>query len=100
MKSLKENERFIASGFGKSGVADSDEDNKESSHEEELLEEEVKQLDDQQQYGNEDDGNESDEGDYEYEEIAGEYALYDSPLEHTDELMHIKEMLDSIYRSD
>jgi hypothetical protein len=94
MKSLKENERFIASGFGKNGVNDSEEDN-ESSPEEEV---EVKQFDNQQ-YGNED-GNGSDEGDYEYEEIAGEYALYDSPLEHTDELMHIKIMLDSIYRSD
>ena len=41
-----------------------------------------------------------DANDADYEENAGEYALYDSPLEQTDELIHIKVTLDAIYQGD
>ena len=43
----------------------------------------------------EDDGEDED-----YEETAGEFALYDSPLESTDELVSIKETLDVIFQAD
>jgi hypothetical protein len=45
-----------------------------------------------------DDDDDPNDGDY--EETAGEYALYDSPLELTDELITIKETLDQIYQAD
>ena len=43
----------------------------------------------------EDDGEDED-----YEETAGEFALYDSPLESTDELVSIKETLDVLFQAD
>lgn len=49
------------------------------------------------------DGDEDeDDSDYdpEYEENAGEYSLYDSPLEKTDELITIKVTLDQIFQTD
>jgi hypothetical protein len=48
----------------------------------------------------EDDDEENSDVDPEYEENAGEYALYDSPLEETDELIAIKQTLDEIYQID
>jgi len=47
-----------------------------------------------------DDDDDDDSDDPEYEENAGEYALYDSPLEDTDELIAIKQTLDEIYQID
>ena len=44
-----------------------------------------------------DESDPEDANDADYEENAGEYALYDSPLENTDELIHIKETMDAIY---
>ena len=41
-----------------------------------------------------------DSDDPDYEETAGEYALYDSPLEDTDELISIKQSLDEIFQKD
>ena len=38
-----------------------------------------------------------DSDDEDYEETAGEYALYDSPLEETDELIAIKQTFDQIH---
>jgi len=46
---------------------------------------------------NPDDVSDDDSQDEEYEETSGEYALYDSPLEDTDELILIKQSLDSIF---
>ena len=40
-----------------------------------------------------------DEGDSDYEDHAGEYALYDSPLEKVDELVYLKETLEGIHNS-
>ena len=51
--------------------------------------------------GGDSDGSDAeDANDADYEENAGEYALYDSPLEQTDELIHIKVTLDTIYQGD
>jgi len=47
-----------------------------------------------------DDDDISDGDDEDYEETAGEYALYDSPLEETDELITIKETLDGVFQTD
>lgn len=41
-----------------------------------------------------------DENDSDFEDAAGEFALYDSPLEMTDELLSIKETLDGVYQAD
>ena len=38
-----------------------------------------------------------DDSDSDFEDAAGEFSLYDSPLEDTDELVSIKETLDGIY---
>lgn len=40
------------------------------------------------------------EDDSDYEENAGEFALYDSPLEKTDELLFLKETLETIHNVD
>lgn len=40
------------------------------------------------------------EDDSDYEDNAGEYALYDSPLEKTDELLFLKETLETIHNCD
>lgn len=42
-------------------------------------------------------GQEDDDDDSDYEENAGEMALYDSPMEEVDELVTIKETLDGIF---
>ena len=49
--------------------------------------------------GGEDDDDDDDD-DSDFEDAAGEFALYDSPLEMTDELISIKETLDGIYQTD
>ena len=41
-----------------------------------------------------------DEADEDFEEAAGEYIPYDSPMEPTDELISIKETMDAIYQAD
>lgn len=46
------------------------------------------------------DDDSEDDGDSEYEENAGEFALYDSPLEETDELITVKTTLDEIFQAD
>jgi len=42
----------------------------------------------------------SDLDDSDYEDNAGEYALYDSPLEKTDELVYVKETLEGHHNTD
>ena len=46
------------------------------------------------------DSEDDDEDDSDYEDNAGEYALYDSPLENTDELLFFKETLETIHNMD
>lgn len=46
------------------------------------------------------DDDDDDDDDSDYEEAAGEFALYDSPLEQTDELLSIKETFDGLYQAD
>lgn len=45
-----------------------------------------------------DDDDDSDDPDY--EEAAGEFDLYDSPMEEIDELISMKQTLDEIYQAD
>ena len=47
--------------------------------------------------GDDDNDGFGDSDDPDYEETAGEFALYDSPLENIDELIHMKQTLDQIY---
>ena len=47
-----------------------------------------------------DDVSDDDEADDDFQEAAGEYALYDSPMQDTDELIYIKETMDAIYQAD
>ena len=47
-----------------------------------------------------DDDDDDDDDDSDFEDAAGEFALYDSPLEMTDELLSIKETLDGLYQAD
>ena len=46
------------------------------------------------------DDDDDDDDDSDFEDAAGEFALYDSPLEMTDELLSIKETLDGLYQAD
>ena len=47
-----------------------------------------------------DEVSDDDEADDDFQEAAGEYAPYDSPMESTDELIYIKETMDAIYQAD
>ena len=47
-----------------------------------------------------DEVSDDDDADDDYQEAAGEFALYDSPLQPTDELIYIKETMDGIYQAD
>lgn len=102
LKTVKENERFIASGFGRNGVQDSSDDGDDDDEDNSA---DSNALDTQQPRMNSDeDAEEESSSDgcdyYEYEEVAGETSLYDSPLETSDELIIVKEVFDSIYRGD
>ena len=44
-----------------------------------------------------DDVSDDDEADDDFQEAAGEFALYDSPMQPTDELIYIKETMDAIF---
>ena len=50
--------------------------------------------------GGDNESDDDDDDDSDFEEDAGEFALYDSPLEMTDELLSIKETLDGLYQAD
>ena len=47
-----------------------------------------------------DDVSDDDDADDDFQEAAGEFALYDSPMLATDELIYIKETMDAIYQTD
>ena len=44
-----------------------------------------------------DDVSDDDDADDDFQEAAGEFALYDSPIQPTDELIYIKETMDAIF---
>ena len=46
------------------------------------------------------DVSDDDDADDDFQEDAGEFALYDSPMQATDELICIKETMDAIYQTD
>ena len=47
-----------------------------------------------------DDVSDDDDADDDFQEAAGEFALYDSPMQPTDELIYIKETMDAIFQAD
>mmetsp|Transcript_42364 Transcript_42364/g.55849 ORF Transcript_42364/g.55849 Transcript_42364/m.55849 type:complete len:774 (-) Transcript_42364:479-2800(-) len=90
VKNLEDNEKYVREGFNSDGDDeelddDADESNPSAYEDMKKAMKSGKPIDDDDV---------SDDGDEDYEENAGEYCLYDSPLEETDELITIKETLD------
>ena len=93
LENLEKNEKYIANGFESDDDEedqDSDADNDEDGMDDgtEKLMKKLKKFKDGQP--NEDDDISDDSDDSDYAENAGEYSLYDSPLEEVDELVTIK----------
>lgn len=97
VKSLVDNENFIKKGFA-SDDEDDDDENIDGGVEEEAKSKLISTG--KPAGGDSDEDSYDDENDPDYEETAGEFALYDSPLEFIDELIYIKETLDAIYQAD
>ena len=109
IKNLERNEKFIANGFESSDDEDEDGDDDD---EEDIMEGEqansdaaFKQMQNKlkafKDGTNADaDGDDDDDSDSDFEDAAGEFSLYDSPLDMTDELITIKETLDGVYQAD
>ena len=97
IKHLEENEKYIRDGF----QSDDDDSDAEEIDDEANPNAEYDRMKKAMGFkgGKPQDGDavSDDSDDSEYEETAGEYALYDSPLEDTDELITIKETLDQIH---
>ena len=105
MKNLERNEKYIASGF--EGRDDEDEDEDEEFEGEENpdtafkeMQAKMKAFKDGKPAAGQNVSEDEDDDDSDFEDQAGEFALYDSPLEMTDELVSIKETLDGIYQTD
>lgn len=100
LKTLEENEKYIAKGFKDSDDEGSDIDDDEDP--EEVLNNIQGKKFKAGKPQDIDDVSDDDDEDYEpdFEDAAGEYALYDSPLEKVDELILTKETLDQIYQAD
>ena len=110
MKILVANEKFVEKGGASS---DSDDDVDSDDEDEDFVDEDDENLQEQATYnklkkgkidlkqkgGKIDDESDSDD-DSDYEENAGEFALFDSPLEKTDELLFLKETLETIHNVD
>ena len=99
LKTLVENEKFIQKGFEESDSGeDDDSDNAEVDEETAMQEiQAAVKAGKKAQLGGFEDEDDDDSDDPDFEDNAGEFALYDSPLEHTDELVSIKNTLDEIY---
>lgn len=109
IKNLENNEKHIANGFEDSDDEDDDDEAFEEDPEENpnVGFNEIKdKLANFQKNGqpaagdNVSGGSDDDDSDSDFEDAAGEFALYDSPLEGTDELVSIKETLDVIFQAD
>ena len=90
LKSLTDNEKYIATGFDDADSDDGNEDFEDDDEDENpnATFANVKNALMGMKNGKPTDGEFSDDSDDpDYEETAGEYALYDSPLEMTDELI-------------
>ena len=102
IKTLEENEKYIAKGFEDDDDESGDDFDEDDVDEAGDFEKMKSALMGMKKGGKNDDDDDSDDDDddADYEETAGEYALYDSPLENTDELITIKQTLDQIYQAD
>ena len=117
IKNLERNEKFIANGFVSSDEEDDDDDdddeednmNGESANSDAAFKEmqtKLKAFKDGRKAAaggeaNADgDDDDDDDSDSDFEDAAGEFSLYDSPLDMTDELISIKETLDGVYQTD
>lgn len=106
MKILIANEKFVEKGGASSDDEDlgsDDEDGNFDDEDDENAEEEAT-MNKLKNFKNgkpdiKDNISDSDD-DSDYEENAGEFALYDSPLEKTDELLFLKETLETIHNVD
>lgn len=93
-KCLIDNEKHIAKGFESSDDEDEDGDDDDEADGDDPdaafdnMRNKLKAF----KNGKPQDGDDisDDDGDSDYEENAGEFSLYDSPLEEVDELEHIK----------
>lgn len=93
IKTLEDNEKYIKKGF-ESSDEEGDDDFAEDDEEGELQEMNKMKAKIKKAMADSDD---DDSYDPDYEETAGEFSLYDSPLEDTDELIQIKVTLDQIF---
>lgn len=107
VKNLENNEKHIANGFESSDdEEDDDEDfNEDPEENPNIAFNEIKAKmqsfkDGKPVEGANVSGSDDDDDDSDFEDAAGEFALYDSPLESTDELLSIKETLDMIFQAD
>jgi len=90
MKNLVKNEKYIASGFESSDEDEDGDDDEDIDDAQENPNAQIKEmkakLSAAQNDGFEDADDDDDEDDSDFEDVAGEFQLYTSPLEMTDEL--------------
>lgn len=104
IKSLESNEKFVREGFQEDSDEeeleedDFDDKNVDPGVEFDKMKKALKNFRDGKPVS--DDEISDDERDSEYEENAGEFCIYDSPLEETDELITVKATLDAIFQAD
>ena len=100
MKSLESNEQYIKKGFQDSdeesdedGFVDEEEENPDAVFK--AVKSKLMAAKNGKPMDGDDDDDDSDDPDY--EEMAGEFDLYDSPMEDIDELITMKQTLDQIF---
>ena len=107
LKSLESNEKHVAKGFESSD--EEDDENEDEAFEDDGADDpnnpnavfnNVKAALNSMSSGKPVRGLDEDDSDSDYEENAGEFSLYDSPLEDTDELITTKETFDQIFQAD
>ena len=103
MKSLESNEQYIKKGFQDSdeesdedGFVDEEEENPDAVFK--AVKSKLMAAKNGKPMDGDDDDDDSDDPDY--EEMAGEFDLYDSPMEDIDELITMKQTLDQIFQTD
>ena len=96
LKNLEKNEEYIKNGFESDSGNEMEGDSSDNMEEDEATAKMMNKLK-KFQDGKPQDGDEvsdDDSEDSDYAENAGEFCLYDSPLEDTDELITIKQILE------
>jgi len=102
LKTLESNEKHVKNGFEDSSDEEGDDDDDEAFEEDgaddpnnpNAVFNNVKNALSNLSNGKPMRGDDEDDSDSDYEENAGEFSLYDSPLEDTDELVTTKETFD------